>query len=33
MREYEEFISNITEYLIEHYNIPECKGKKIVKEK
>ena len=32
MREYEEFISNITEYLSEHYNIPECKGKKIVKE-
>ena len=29
MREYEEFISNITEYLSEHYNIPECKGKKI----
>ena len=32
MREYEEFISNITEYLSEHYNIPEYKGKKIVKE-
>ena len=32
MNQYEEFISNIIEYIVEHYNIPEYKAKQIVEE-
>ena len=32
MNQYEEFISNIIEYIVEHYNIPEYKAEQIVKE-
>ena len=32
MNQYEEFISNIIEYIVEHYNIPEYKAQQIVEE-
>ena len=32
MNQYEEFISNIIEYIIEHYNIPEYKAQQIAEE-
>ena len=32
MNQYEEFISNIIEYIVEYYNIPEYKAQQIVEE-